>query len=121
MISFYIFGKEKKKFIEIKIIDHIFSRYSNSTVQILIDFLITFPTICDSQCNNQRSTQLTTQLANLTNTQVHIQPANITDGQVPLYKNGSWILYDYSLTSQVISNFTGTISFATSPTLTIIY
>lgn len=90
-------------------------------MQISIDFSIIYSTTCDNQCMNQRSTQLTTQFKNLTNTQVHIQPANLTDGQVLIYKNGNSILYDYSLTTQVIANFSGTIIYAQSPILTIIY
>jgi len=70
---------------------------------------------------NQRSTQVTNQLGNLTNTQIYIQPANLTDGQVEILQNGNYILYDYSLTTQVITNFSGTIIYAKSPTLTIIY
>jgi hypothetical protein len=70
---------------------------------------------------NQRSNQLINQLGNLTNTQVHIQPANLTDGQVNIFKNGTYILYNYSLTTQVITNFTGTIIQAISPILTIVY
>ncbi len=95
--------------------------YSNTTVEILINFLIIFPTSCNSQCTNQRSIQLQNQLSNLNNTQIHIQPANLTNGQVQIFQNGSYILYDYSLTTQVISNFTGTVSHAIPPTLTIIY
>jgi hypothetical protein len=85
-----------------------------------MDFLIIFPISCDSQCTNQRSIQLSNQLANLTNVQVYMQPANLTDGQVKLFKNGSYVLYNYSLTTQVIANFTGTISSAISPILTAI-
>jgi hypothetical protein len=85
-----------------------------------MDFLIIFPTSCDFQCTNQRSIQLSNQLANLTNVQVYMQPANLTDGQVKLFKNGSYVLYNYSLTTQVIANFTGTISSAISPILTAI-
>jgi hypothetical protein len=70
---------------------------------------------------NQRSIQLTNQLGNLTNTQIYIQPANLTDGEVELFKNGSYVLYDYSLTTQIITNFSGTITNAIPPTLTIIY
>ncbi|CAF2522783.1 unnamed protein product [Rotaria sp. Silwood2] len=70
---------------------------------------------------NQRNDQLINQLKNLTNTQIHIQPANLTDGQVRILKGGNYILYDYSLTKQVIANFTGTIIHAIPPTLTIVY
>jgi hypothetical protein len=89
-------------------------------VQILIDFLIIFPTSCDNQCTNQRSIQLNNQLGNLTNIQVSMQPANLSDGQVKLFKNGNYVLYNYSLTTQVIANFTGTISSAIPPILTIL-
>jgi hypothetical protein len=64
--------------------------------------------------------QLINQLSNLTNIQVHMQPANLTDGQVNILKNGNYILYNYSLTSQVISNFSGTIIRAIPPILTIV-
>jgi hypothetical protein len=47
-----------------------------------------------------------------------MQPANLTDGQVKLFKNGNYVLYNYSLTSQVIANFTGTITSAIPPILT---
>lgn len=103
------------------IIDFLPFRYSNSTVQILMDFLITFSTSCDSQCTNQRSMQLNNQLRNLTNVQVHIQPGNLSDGQVRIRKNGTSVLYRCSLTTQVISNFTGTITLATPPTLITLY
>lgn len=82
---------------------------------------MTFPTSCDTQCNNQRSIQLSNQLRNLTNIPIQIQPSNLTDGQVRLTKNGTSVLYTYSLTTQVISNLTGTISLAVPPTMTIIY
>ncbi len=85
-----------------------------------MDFFILFPTSCDSPCLNQRSIQLINQLSNLTNIQVHMQPANLTDGQVNILKNGNYILYNYSLTSQVISNFSGTIIRAIPPILTIV-
>ncbi|CAF3841642.1 unnamed protein product [Rotaria sordida] len=46
---------------------------------------------------------------------------NITDGQVSTLKGDIYVLYDYSLTTQVIANFTGTIIHTTPPTLTIVY
>ncbi|CAF3166198.1 unnamed protein product [Rotaria sp. Silwood2] len=95
--------------------------YSNSTIQVIVDFFINFSTTCDNNCMNQRSDQLINQLKTLTNTQIHIQPANLTDGQVRILKGGNYILYDYSLTKQVIANFTGTIIHAIPPTLTIVY
>ncbi len=70
---------------------------------------------------NQRNIQLGNQLGSLTNKQLYIQPANLTDGQVKILKNGVLTLFDYSLTAQVITNFTGTIISAIPPTLTIIY
>ncbi|CAF3547045.1 unnamed protein product [Rotaria sp. Silwood1] len=70
---------------------------------------------------NQRSNQLINQLKNLTNTQINIQPANLTNGQVRILKGNTYVLYDYSLTTQVITNFTGTIIHAIPPTLTIVY
>jgi hypothetical protein len=96
-------------------------RYSNSTIQVIVDFLINFSTYCDNQCTNQRSIQLANQFGSLTNKQIHIQPSNITDGQVQILKNGVLTLFSYSLTAQIISNFTGTIIQAISPLLTIIY
>ncbi|CAF4957711.1 unnamed protein product, partial [Rotaria magnacalcarata] len=44
-----------------------------------------------------------------------------TDGQVRIWKSSLYVLYDYSLTTQVIANFTGTIIRAIPPTLSIIY
>jgi hypothetical protein len=70
---------------------------------------------------NQRSYQLINQLGNITNTQVYMQPANLTDGQVKILKNGNYVLYNYSLTTQIIGNFSGTIIQGISPTLTILY
>lgn len=70
---------------------------------------------------NERSNQLMNQLDNFTNIQINIQPANLADGQVKILKNGNYILYNYSLTTQIIANFTGTIIQALSPTLIIIY
>ncbi|CAF0998703.1 unnamed protein product [Rotaria sp. Silwood1] len=95
--------------------------YSNSTIQVIVDFLINFSTSCDNNCMNQRSNQLINQLKNLTNTQINIQPANLTNGQVRILKGNTYVLYDYSLTTQVITNFTGTIIHAIPPTLTIVY
>jgi hypothetical protein len=97
------------------------SRYLNSTVQVIVDFLINYSTSCDNQCTNQRSNQLINQLGNLTNTSISIQPANLSDGQVTIFENGIYVLFNYSLTSQVITNFTGTILYATPPVLTILY
>ena len=85
-------------------------RYSNSTIQLIISFFIHFSTTCDNQCTNR--------FGNLTNVQIQIQPANPTNGQVRILKNGLYVSYDYSLTTQVTANFTGTITHATSPTLT---
>ncbi|CAF3757887.1 unnamed protein product [Rotaria sordida] len=87
--------------------------YSNSTIQVIVDFLINFSTSCDNQLINK--------LKNLTNTQIHIRPANVTDGQVRILKGDIYVLYDYSLTTQVIGNFTGTIIHTIPPTLTIVY
>ena len=122
MISLYIFGRPRTSFrSKCEIIDCFSSRYSNSTVQVLIDFIITFPTSCDSPCINQRSIQLSNQFRTLTSTSLQIQPSNLTDGQVRLIKNGTSLLYSYSLTTQVIANFSGTITNAAPPTLTVIY
>jgi hypothetical protein len=88
---------------------------------VIVNFDIYFSTSCDSQCLNQRSNQLSYQLSNLTNTQLQIQPANLTDGQVDIFRNGVYTLFDYSLTTQVITNFSGTIIQAIPPTFTIIY
>ncbi|CAF3519550.1 unnamed protein product [Rotaria sordida] len=88
-------------------------KYSNSTIQVIVDFLINFSTSCDNQLINK--------LKNLTNTQIHIRPVNITDGQVSILKGDIYVLYDYSLTTQVIANFTGTIIHTIPSTLTIAY
>ncbi|CAM4747619.1 unnamed protein product [Rotaria magnacalcarata] len=95
--------------------------YSNSTIQVIVDFSIAFSTSCDNNCMKERNNQLIDQLQNLTNTSIHIQPANLTDGQVRIWKSSLYVLYDYSLTTQVIANFTGTIIRAIPPTLSIIY
>ncbi|CAF5137672.1 unnamed protein product, partial [Rotaria magnacalcarata] len=91
--------------------------YSNSTIQVIVDFSIAFSTSCDNNCMKERNNQLIDQLQNLTNTSIHIQPANLTDGQVRIWKSSLYVLYDYSLTTQVIANFTGTIIRAIPPTL----
>jgi len=70
---------------------------------------------------NQRSNQLINQLGNLTNIQVNMQPANSSDGQVQILQNGNYVLYNYSLTTQIIANFSGTIVQAIPPILTILY
>jgi len=83
--------------------------------------MISFSTYCSNECINSRSNYLENQLGNLANKQIHIQPSNLTNGQVKILKNNILTLFDYSLTTQVISNFTGTIIHAIPPTLTIIY
>lgn len=90
-------------------------------MQVLIDFVASFSTSCDDTCMNQRSNQLATQLGNLTGPVIFMQPTNISNGQVRLWKNGALVLYDYSLTAQVIANCSGTIARVTSPTLPIVY
>ncbi|CAF0763296.1 unnamed protein product [Adineta ricciae] len=95
--------------------------YSNSTIQMISDFMINFATSCDTSCMNQRNIQITSQLGSLTNTSIYMQPANMSNGQVQILKNGVYASYDYSLTTQVITNFSGTIVHTSSPTLTIIY
>ncbi|CAF0777145.1 unnamed protein product [Rotaria sordida] len=76
-----------------------------------------FTSLIFKYCDNQ----LINKLKNLTNTQIHIRPANVTDGQVRILKGDIYVLYDYSLTTQVIGNFTGTIIHTIPPTLTIVY
>ncbi|CAF0763669.1 unnamed protein product [Adineta ricciae] len=95
--------------------------YSNSTIQMISDFMINFATSCDTSCMNQRNIQIASQLGNLTNTSIYMQPANTSNGQVQILKNGVYASYDYSLTIQVITNFSGTIVHTSSPTLTTIY
>ena len=85
------------------------------------DFMVNFATSCDTSCMNQRNIQITSQLGNLTNTSIYMQPANTSNGQVQILKNGVYASYDYSLTTQVITNFSGTIVHTSSPTLTTIY
>lgn len=122
MMSLYIFGRPRTSIrSEYETNDCLSCRYSNSTVQIIIDFIIAFPTSCASPCINQRNSQLTNQLRSLNNTSVQIQPSNLTDGQVRLIENGISTLHSYSLTTQVIANFSGTIINAVPPTFTIIY
>ena len=89
----------------------------NSTVEILTSFLMIFSTDCNAQCQILIQQQLT----NLTHVQIQIQPASVSDGQVYLNTNGNSVLYQYSLTTQVISNFSGTVISTKSPISTVVY
>ncbi|CAF1217508.1 unnamed protein product [Adineta steineri] len=94
--------------------------YLNSTIHVIVDFLVNYSTSCDNQCMNQRSNQLINQLSNITTTSIYIQLANLTDGQVSILKNNVYVLYNYSLTTQIISNISGTIIQTIPPMFTIV-